>query len=261
VAEKKKSTTQCISEIEKDNACKEHIDKLCIKFKTGHYHLSKDEIGTWAILMVHLLCIKFHVADFMQTHDYPSTTVPPTGLKIGDKKPEPKTPVAKMDPTAQSFVTPTIHTPSMPGPYHPYMYPYHMYPPPPHMPLYTPSRYHSLGGGRYHDIPSSDPPEEVEDVTIFPRISDWLLQLDNSPHGADGHNFVQFAEFFQQHKYFHICDIAESITSQTLVTKCEGMADGTASKIVSYAQADTKSIRRKEEKRTKNSKNHPTYYY
>jgi hypothetical protein len=141
----------------------------------------------------------------------------------------------------------------------------YMYPPPP-MPPFMPgynspypsgsSRHYENNRSRYsyrHDdnLPSSDPPEEIEDVSQFPLISDWLQQLDNGPRGADGHHFSQFVSFFERHKYIRICDIADNLSASSLSAKCDGIADGTAQNIISYAKADTKAIRRKEAKRGK----------
>ena len=110
----------------------------------------------------------------------------------------------------------------------------------------------------HNNLPSSDPPEEIEDVTLFPRVSDWLQQLDTGSRGTDGHNFAQFIQFFQELKYVCICDIADNLTADSLITKCDNIAEGTAQKIVSYAKLDTRAIRRKEEKRARGSKAH--YY-
>jgi hypothetical protein len=100
-------------------------------------------------------------------------------------------------------------------------------------------------------MPSSDPPEELEDVTIFPRLAQWLADLDAGPRGADGHNFAQFAIIFESEKYFRICDIADSAASvEILMAMCIGMARGTASKILAYAQKDVDVIRKKEGKRS-----------
>lgn len=111
-------------------------------------------------------------------------------------------------------------------------------------PSHGQTRHRGYGGHAYHDdIPSSDPPEEVEDVTLFPRVSQWLVSLDGGPRGADDHNFSQFVALFEQLKYTRICDIADNLAADVLLTRCEDMAEGTAQRIISYAKADTKRIR------------------
>jgi hypothetical protein len=185
------------------------------------------------------------------------TTVPPKALKIGDKKPELKA---------------ETHAPTTELPQHlsmAYQYGFnhliYMYPPPP-MPPFIPGYSLPYPSGSSHNyeshhprysychnnnMPSSDPPEEIEDVSQFSLISEWLQELDNGPHGADGHHFSQFVPFFQHHKYIRICDIADNLDASSLSAKCEGIADGTAQNIISYARADTKAIRRREAKKGK----------
>jgi hypothetical protein len=268
IASKKKSAPQWIEQIEKDNACKEHIGQFCLKFATHHHHLSKEEIGTWAILMVNkiysLVSMEYSML-YYKTHHYSSTTVPPKSLKIGDKKPEPKAPKnPATDLTSQQTINPFATPAAMAYPYGfnppPYMYPPHPGMPP-IMPGYSPpypSGSHHYDSPRYRQsyhrddhLPSSDPPEQIEDVSQFPLITDWLHSLDNGSRGADGHNFSQFISFFERHKYIRICDIADNLSASALSSKCEGIADGTAQNIVSYAKVDTKNIRRREAKRGK----------
>jgi hypothetical protein len=120
-----------------------------------------------------------------------------------------------------------------------------MYPPAFSYPPFPPSHSRS----RYDDIPSSDPPEEFgEDVTLFPRLSQWLVELDESRRGADGHNFSQFVHAFEQEKYFRICDVAD-LSVADICGIINGIAQGTASKLVAYAKQDTELIRKKEKRR------------
>jgi hypothetical protein len=118
------------------------------------------------------------------------------------------------------------------------------------MPNPTPSRRVAPRSGHHSefDIPSSDPIEELEDVTLFPRLSDWLQTLDEGPRGADGHNFGQFASDFEREKYFRISDV-EDVDITTLLAICPGMANGTATKLLAHAKKDTAKIRKKEMKR------------
>jgi hypothetical protein len=118
------------------------------------------------------------------------------------------------------------------------------------MPNPTPSHHVAPQSGHHSefDIPSSDPIEELEDVTLFPRLSDWLQTLDEGPWGADGHNFGQFAPDFKHEKYFRISDIGD-VHITTLLAICPGMANGTATKLLAHAKKDTEKIHKKEMKR------------
>lgn len=109
-------------------------------------------------------------------------------------------------------------------------------------------------------MPSSEPPtEDVEDVTLFPQISEWLRNLDDGRHGADGHNFSTFIGYFTEHKYIWISDIADGLTPADL-TKGARMAEGTAKCLISYAEADTLAIRKKEKKCVHDKKAHVHHY-
>lgn len=263
IATKKKSASQWIAQIQKDNVCDEHPNEACLKFTTHHHQLSKQEMGAWALFL---------------THDYTSTTQPPHQLKLGNQKPDSKkTASTQSGPSGQetaqstphglqtlpSMLSPTIVPPLYPNygynpfVYHPPVIPPPSFPPPGYASSSTHHHSHYYGSGYpYQDnIPSSDLPEEVEDVTLFPHISDWLSQLDIGPRGVDGLNFTQFSAFFEQLKYIHICDIADNMTAETLLAKCDYIAEGTAQKIFSYAKLDTQTIHWKEEKEQKARRN------
>jgi hypothetical protein len=109
-------------------------------------------------------------------------------------------------------------------------------------------------------MPSSDPPsEDIEDVTLFPRISGWLHDLDSGPRGVDGHDFSAWANYFSERKYIRICDIADGLTP-TELSKSSGMAEGTAKRLISYSEADTQTIRNREKKRIQLEKTRPRRY-
>ena len=136
----------------------------------------------------------------------------------------------------------------LPGPYEP---------PPPHRSHWAP-RYGTCAPTNM--MPSSEPPtEDVEDVTLFPQISEWLRNLDDGRHGADGHNFSTFIGYFTEHKYIWISDIADGLTPADL-TKGARMAEGTAKCLISYAEADTLAIRKKEKKCVHDKKAHVHHY-
>ena len=91
------------------------------------------------------------------------------------------------------------------------------------IPLLYPSQQHYPGpayyGGFQHGYPppyghvipqttkptdnmSSDAPDLDDDPTIYPTTRTWLMDLDNSSHGVDGHYFAQFSDALEQNGYF-----------------------------------------------------------
>ena len=107
---------------------------------------------------------------------------------------------------------------------------------------------------RYEEMPSSDPVDEVEDVTLFPRIKNWLQSLDDGMRGHDGHTFAQFAADFEREKYIRIVDLVDMRIGD-LKHLVPEMAQGTATKLLAYAAKDVGSIRRKEKKRQRRENN------
>ncbi|KAJ7182557.1 hypothetical protein C8R43DRAFT_940696 [Mycena crocata] len=169
--------------LEADNTCAQHSGHGCIKYINGHVQLSKNELSTWAVLL---------------RNGYASTTTLPPALKIDVKKPEatPKAPAAP---------------PAIPPPMNPYgMWPF-MHPTMP-MPYQTPAP-----RTQYNQMPSSDPTEEFEDTTLFPRINNSVSEL------------------------------------KELIPE---IAQGTVTKLLLYAGQDVKAIRRKEKKRARRDNNH-----
>lgn len=86
----------------------------------------------------------------------------------------------------------------------PYPYPYAPYVPPPHMSPWGPG--YGMHATTSHVPPTNATPsspltEDIEDITLFPRISEWLCELDEGTRGADGHNFSAWAVYFAERKY------------------------------------------------------------
>ena len=145
--------------------------------------------------------------------------------------------------------------PSSASPYgllHPYPHPYHF----PQTGYGSPSSHSSR---RRFDIPSSDPIEELEDPTLFPRIGTWLQELDNGVRGLDNHNFAQYAITLNDNKFMRIFQL-EDLTDDKLIALCPGMPAGTATLIIAYAKKDSQSIRRKETRRLREVKMQPKRY-
>lgn len=112
---------------------------------------------------------------------------------------------------------------------------------------------------RRNEMPSSDPVEPMEDVTLFPRLEQWLTDLDNSIQGRDGHNFASFAPDFLREKYMRISDL-DGLTMSDVLEMCSDMARGTAKKIIDNAARECKDIRKKERQRAREIETMPRRY-
>jgi hypothetical protein len=158
--------------------------------------------------------------------------------------------------TSPSTPTPAPGVPTgmYPMGFNPMMHPFYpmmpgQYNPPTPVP---PPRYYqshvSGSSSRHHafEMPSSDPMEELDDITLFPRITDWLTELDRGPLGVDGYDFAQYSDFFATEKYVRICDLADShFTPASLSSACLGMPQGTADKLLNLCKKETVRIRKR----------------
>jgi hypothetical protein len=133
-----------------------------------------------------------------------------------------------------------MHYPSPQGPYHPF---YGQMPLPSYGGPITPRR-HGYSG----DIPTSDGLDNFDDPDLYPRIVDWLQELDHGPRGADGHNFGQHALPLQTNMYLRVSQL-EKLTKTDLLAMCSTMLPGTADLILDYARKECGAIRRREMKR------------
>jgi hypothetical protein len=110
-----------------------------------------------------------------------------------------------------------------------------------------------------HDILSSDPVEELDDPTLFPRIASWLTALDAGARGTDGHNFAQCSVALEQQMFTRIPQL-ENVSQDQFLQICPGVAVGTVSLLLSYAKKDTAKIRKAESRRLREVKLQPTRY-
>ncbi|KAH7867687.1 uncharacterized protein C8R40DRAFT_1178759 [Lentinula edodes] len=81
------------------------------------------------------------------------------------------------------------------------------------------------------EMPSSNPIELTEDVTLFPQLEQWLADLDDSPHGLNNHDFALFSPDFLREKYMRISDL-DGLTMNELLEICGGIARGIAKKVL-----------------------------
>ncbi|KAK7034388.1 hypothetical protein R3P38DRAFT_2772451 [Favolaschia claudopus] len=121
-------------------------------------------------------------------------------------------------------------------PYPPYPpYPYAYYPPPPHHP-HPPPAHLPEQPPRQPSPRKAVPPVVIDetvldDPTLYPKIDDWLLDLDTSPRGEDGQNFRQYAAAFREHGILRVIQLAEegeAMGSKLLLNTIEGMKIGPA---------------------------------
>ena len=108
----------------------------------------------------------------------------------------------------------------------------------------------TLKRGRDHDIPSSDPfvPEEVP--TIYPRIDEWLGELDSGERGADEQGWAQYAAPLNKNGYTRIIQLVDDVAKD--LAEMTGMPVGIAKLLIKYAKTDSDRITRREKRaRTK----------
>lgn len=83
---------------------------------------------------------------------------------------------------------------------------------------------------------------------MYPKIEDWLLDLDTSERGEDGHGFRKFGQVLRENGYTRVIQLADEgqggVTA--LRTMCAEMPIGTAKLLMKYAMKDCKEIRRVE---------------
>lgn len=132
----------------------------------------------------------------------------------------------------------------------------HFYLPPPY--AYHPPGYHH----EYHaNAPSSDPIEELDDVELYPLMRDWLVSIDNSPHGKDGQNFQQHVSALTCEGFRRIQQLVdETVTIDVLLACCQGLTRGDGTLLLGYAKKDVAAIRLAETKRVKRDRLQPKHY-
>lgn len=107
--------------------------------------------------------------------------------------------------------------------------------------------------------PGSESVEDIDDdITLFPRVTDWLHGLDNGPHGADRHNFSQYTANFEDNMYFRVNDL-EHLSKEDLITMC-AMPPGTANLICKYSRKDCDKIRKEALNKIREARLQPKRY-
>ncbi|KAJ7138027.1 hypothetical protein C8R44DRAFT_340389 [Mycena epipterygia] len=227
----KKTGPQYLCELEATHKCEKHTG-FCLVAQNGeHVSLSGPNLSLWS-----MLCAQ-------GAHE--STSVPPTVLGLSTETGTKAAPASRRPPTQQ---------PPAPGPY-PYSfyaptgpYPQPYYPPPPPLPpIPTASPKSSAKPSK----PSVDSDDDDESPTLFPKIDDWLLDLDSSERGEDGHGFVKFGAVLRDHGFVCVVQLVDlgGEGEKMLLTICTGMTLGVAKLLMKYAKVDCKKVRKQEAER------------
>ncbi|KAJ7883652.1 hypothetical protein B0H14DRAFT_2564728 [Mycena olivaceomarginata] len=150
----------------------------------------------------------------------------------------------------RSRTTPNHQPPPPPGP-HPYSY----YPPPgpyPHA-YYPPApAAHPVPAAQNPPKPSNpDDLDDDESPTLFPKIDDWLLDLDTSERGEDGHGFSKFGAMLRNEGFARVVQILDlgAEGEKELMKICEGMTIGVARLVIKYTKVDCRKICKQEAER------------
>ncbi|KAJ7814734.1 hypothetical protein B0H14DRAFT_2603898 [Mycena olivaceomarginata] len=91
-----------------------------------------------------------------------------------------------------------------------------------------------------------------DDPTLFPTIKDWLLDLNTSERGQDGHHFSQYDDALPTNGFTRVVKLAdegEKEGAKLLHEMCPEMSLGFARLLVQYAVRDCEKIRQIEKQR------------
>lgn len=118
----------------------------------------------------------------------------------------------------------------------------------PHGPYLYPSswKYYSQGFRPTEQPHINDP--AIDDLTLFPFISDWLLGFDQEPCGTDSHNFAQYIQYFKDNKIQCIFEIANLtlFSCDDILAICPGMKIEIAYLLLKYVCEDEEAIHNNE---------------
>jgi hypothetical protein len=192
-------------------------------------------------------------ADFNQAEGvHTSTKIPPSELRIEDAEKPPRHKHSRSQPEIQPF---EFSQPQHQYYYHPPPHPgygapfYHQH----HQPPFSPS----LTNIYQPPIPSSDPFDPDDVPTLYPRVDEWLTELDSTARGADGQNWAQYAGALNINGYTRIIQIAEDGKdtggAKELADLCS-MPVGIAKLLIKYATTDCDKITKNEKKIRKGAK-------
>ncbi|KAJ7659664.1 hypothetical protein DFH06DRAFT_401232 [Mycena polygramma] len=227
---KRKSGADCLRELEDQHKCQTHTG-FCFVAKDGeHVALSTQKLSLWSLLMA------------QGAHE--SKTMPPEALNLNLDGSKAKPVARRSQPIPES------------GPYPHYSYPPGGHPPPFYPPYYAPPppmaapapvavteqqpRASTLRHGASTESHDDYPP------TLYPKISDWVLELDMGDRGEDGHQFTSFGTRLESAGYKRISQLVDLADKgvEVLQRICNDMPEGTAQVILKYARQDCKMLRK-----------------
>ncbi|KAJ7189221.1 hypothetical protein C8R46DRAFT_1184375 [Mycena filopes] len=224
---KNKSGAQYLRELEAAHKCEKH-GGFCVVAKNGeHLALSTNNLSLWSLLRA------------QGAHD--SNTIPPAVLNLAFET------GTQAPPASRRQIVQNLPPPPPPGPpgypyYHPAgPYPYAYYPPPPAPPAAAVPAPESTKA-------AADDSEDDETPTLFPKIDEWLSELDTSERGEDGHHFTQFGPLLRAQGFMRLVQLTEmGADGETMLQGiCAGMTLGVAKLVLKYARVDCKKIRKTE---------------
>jgi hypothetical protein len=82
-----------------------------------------------------------------------------------------------------------------------------------------------------------------ENHEVFPRIAEFLAELDKGPLGLDGHQFESYMSDFAREKVYRISEL-NGMTSEELRLICPSIPLGTARLILTKAAQDVKKVQK-----------------
>ncbi|KAJ7156741.1 hypothetical protein C8R46DRAFT_1226260 [Mycena filopes] len=229
VPTKKKTGAQFLRELEATHKCEKHSG-FCLVAKNGeHVSLSNPNLSLWS-----MLCAQ-------GVHD--SVTSPPTLLNL---------PMENGTQAASTSRRQTMQNPSAPPPGpHPYSYyaPTGPYPPPYYPP--PPAAPPAPIAAPKSPAKTADDSDDNESPTLFPKLDDWLLELDTSGRGEDGHGFSKFGAPLRAQGFSRVVQLTDlgADGEKTLQEICVRMTLGVAKLLLKYARQDCKKIHRIESER------------
>ncbi|KAJ7204818.1 hypothetical protein GGX14DRAFT_646425 [Mycena pura] len=227
---KKKTGPQYLRELEAHHKCERHGGH-CLVAKNGeHIPLGGPNLSLWS-----MLCAQ-------GVHN--SISTPPAIMGLPFETGSEAAPRSRATSSRQ-----------LPPPPAPYPYPY--YPPPgpyPHVyqPQPAPPAFPADVVNPPPSVSNADPDsDDDESPTLFPKIDDWLLELDTSDRGEDGHGFHKFGHALRNEGFARLVQILDlgAEGEKELMKICDGMSIGVAKLMMKYAKADCKKIRKREAER------------
>ncbi|KAF7343438.1 hypothetical protein MVEN_01776500 [Mycena venus] len=229
----KMTPAEALRELEQDRRCEKH-DCFCVVAENGeHITLTNNNMSLWSLMLSQGL--------------HTSKTLPPATLGL------PMTTGTKS--AAPSRRAPQNAPPPPPPPfpyyYPPGPYPHAYYPPPPAPPTHLPDPAPAPPATNLKKTISIDSSDD-DDPTLFPTIKDWLLELDTSERGQDGHHFSQYGDSLRTNGFARVVQLADEGEKEgaTLLREmCPEMSVGVARLLMRYAVKDCEKIRKAEKQR------------